>query len=145
MNLEIRTAVFPTLSTLVWKYLQLNLQFHIYSAPHEEWTISIHPSSEDLEVKDRTNEDWYSLVDAERERPWRRPIPQHLEGKNLQTPISIVCQFSSNCSIKLLPERVAWCIRNSTNTNRITNGFFSSIFCSDIHQKKIFITNSVGI
>jgi hypothetical protein len=59
--LEINTAVFPTL-TLVWNYLQVNLQFH------EEWTISIHPSSEDLEVKDRTNEDWYSLVDAERER-----------------------------------------------------------------------------
>jgi hypothetical protein len=89
-----------------------------------------------LEVKDRTNEDWYSLVDAERERPWRRPIPQHLEGKNLHTPISIVCQFSSNYSIKLLPKRVAWCIRNSINTNRIANGFFSSIFCSDIHQKK---------
>jgi hypothetical protein len=34
-----------------------------------------------------------------------RPIPQYLEGKN---PISIVCQFSSNCSIKLLPERVDW-------------------------------------
>jgi len=37
-----------------------------------------------------------------------RPIPQNLEGKNPQTPISIVCQFSSNCSIKLLPERVDW-------------------------------------
>ena len=68
--LEINTAVFPTL-TLVWKYLQVNLQFHIYSAQQEEWTISIHPSSEDLEVKDRTNEDWFSLVDAERERPLR--------------------------------------------------------------------------
>ncbi|KAJ6976517.1 hypothetical protein NC653_028607 [Populus alba x Populus x berolinensis] len=55
--LEISTTVFPTL-TLVWKYLQVNLQFHIYSAPHEEWTISIHPSSEDLEIKDRPNEDW---------------------------------------------------------------------------------------
>jgi hypothetical protein len=73
-NLEISTAVFPTL-TLVWKYLQVNLQFHIYSAPHEEWTISIHPSSEDLEVKDRTNEDWLSLVDAERERPLRTTNP----------------------------------------------------------------------
>jgi len=72
--LEISTAVFPTL-TLVWKYLQVNLQFHIYSAPHEEWTISIHPSSEDLEVKDRTNEDWLSLVDAERERPLRTTNP----------------------------------------------------------------------
>ncbi|KAJ6881198.1 hypothetical protein NC651_027913 [Populus alba x Populus x berolinensis] len=58
--LEISTAVYPTL-TLVWKYLQVNLQFHIYSAPHEEWTISIHPSSEDLEIKDRPNEDWFSL------------------------------------------------------------------------------------
>jgi len=35
---------------------------------HEEWTISIHPSSEDLEVKDRSqNADSFSLVDAERE------------------------------------------------------------------------------
>jgi hypothetical protein len=34
------------------------------------------------------------------------PIPQHLECKNLQTPFFIVCQFSSNGSIKLLPERV---------------------------------------
>jgi hypothetical protein len=49
-----------------------------YSAPHEEWTISIlyvHPSSEDLEVKDRPNEDWLSLVDAERERPLRTTNP----------------------------------------------------------------------
>jgi len=37
-----------------------------YSAPHEEWTISKHLSSEDLEVKDRPNEDWFSLVDARR-------------------------------------------------------------------------------
>jgi hypothetical protein len=49
-SLEISTAVFPTL-TLVWNYLQVNLQFH-----------------EDLEVKDRSqNADSFSLVDAERE------------------------------------------------------------------------------
>jgi hypothetical protein len=67
--LEISTAVFPTL-TLVWNYLQVNLQFH------EEWTISIHPSSEDLEVKDRSqNADSFSLVDAERERPFRTTNP----------------------------------------------------------------------
>ena len=46
-----------------------------YSAPHEEGTISIHPSSEDLEVKDRPYEDWFSLVDAETERPLRTTNP----------------------------------------------------------------------
>jgi hypothetical protein len=52
-------------------------------------------------------EDWFSLVDAEREKDLLgRPIPQHLECKNIQTPISIICQFSSNGSIKLSPERV---------------------------------------
>jgi len=141
--LEISTAVFPTL-TLVWKYLQVNLRFHIYSAPHEEWTISIHPSSEDLEVKDRTDEDWFLLMLKEKDL-WGRPIPQHLEGKNLQTQISIVCQFSSNCSIKLLPKRVDGCTRNSTNTNGITDGFFSSVFCGDIHRRNFSITNSVSI
>jgi hypothetical protein len=35
----------------------------------------LYPSSEDLEVKDRTNEDWFSLVDAERERPSRTTNP----------------------------------------------------------------------
>jgi hypothetical protein len=60
-----------------------------YSAPHEEWTILIYPSSEDLEVNDRPNEDWFSLVDAEREKDLLgRPIPQHLiECKNLQPPL----------------------------------------------------------
>jgi hypothetical protein len=64
------------------------------SAPHEQWTISIHPSSPLLMLKEK------DLLG--------RPIPQYLEGKNLQTPISIVCQFSSNCSTKLLPERGDW-------------------------------------
>jgi hypothetical protein len=44
-----------------------------------------------------------------------RPIPQYLEGKNLQTRISIVCQFSSNCSTKLLPERGDWIGLNVNN------------------------------
>jgi hypothetical protein len=30
---------------------------------------------EDLEVKDRPYEDWFSLVDAERERPFRTTNP----------------------------------------------------------------------
>jgi hypothetical protein len=46
-----------------------------YSAPHEEGTISIHPSSEDLEIKNRPNEDCFSLVDAEKERSFRRTDP----------------------------------------------------------------------
>jgi hypothetical protein len=69
--LEINTAVFPTL-TLVWKYLQVNLQ---YIQHHMKSGQYLYPSSEDLEVKDRTNEDWFSLVDAERERPSRTTNP----------------------------------------------------------------------
>jgi hypothetical protein len=85
--LEISTAVFPTL-TLVWKYLQVNLQFNI------QHQMKIGSPLLMLEERDLLG----------------RPIPQYLEGKNLQTPISVVCQFSSNCSIKLLPEeRVDWC------------------------------------
>jgi hypothetical protein len=50
-----------------------------YSAPHEE-------------VNDRSpNADWFSLVDAERERLLGRPIPQYLEGKNFQTPLILHC------------------------------------------------------
>jgi hypothetical protein len=97
--------VFPTLTALlVWRYLQVNLHFNIQHHTKSGQYPYIQVPIEDLEVKDRPNEDWFSLVDAERERP----IPQHFECKNLQTAISIVCQFSSNCSIKLLPERVDW-------------------------------------
>jgi hypothetical protein len=46
-----------------------------YSAPHEEGTVSIHQSSEDLEIKNRPNEDCFSLVDAEKERSFRRTDP----------------------------------------------------------------------
>ena len=46
-----------------------------YLTLQEEWTISIHPSSEDLETKDRPNEYRFSLVDAERKRPFRRTDP----------------------------------------------------------------------
>jgi hypothetical protein len=72
--LEISTAVFPTL-TLVWKYLQVNLQFHTQHHMKSGQYLYVHPSSEDLEVKDRPNEDWFSLVDAERERPLRTTNP----------------------------------------------------------------------
>ena len=75
-----------------------------YSAPQEEWKISISASKfRRLGGHDRPNEDWFSLVDADL---LGQPIPQYC--KNPQTPISIVCQFSSNCSIKLLPKRVDW-------------------------------------
>jgi hypothetical protein len=41
-NLEISAAVFPTLTAEIFAS-EPSLP---YSAPHEEWTISLHPSSD---------------------------------------------------------------------------------------------------
>jgi hypothetical protein len=75
--LEISTAVFPTLTALlVWRYLQVNLHFNIQHHTKSGQYPYIQVPIEDLEVKDRPNEDWFSLVDAERERPFRTTNPR---------------------------------------------------------------------
>jgi hypothetical protein len=75
-NLEISTAVFPTLTALlVWRYLQVNLHFHIQHHTKSGQYPYIQVPIEDLEVKDRPHKDWFSLVDADRERPFRTTNP----------------------------------------------------------------------
>jgi hypothetical protein len=102
--LEISTAVFPML-TLVWKYLQVNLQFHIQQHMKSGQYLYIQVPKTWRSRTDQMKIGSPSLMLKEKDL-LGRPIPQNLECKNLQTPISIVCQFSSNSSTKLLPERV---------------------------------------
>ena len=70
--LEISTAVSPTL-TLMWNYLQVNLQFH------KKWIVPIHPSSM-KSGRSRTDHKIQTcsplLMLKLRERPFRRTNPR---------------------------------------------------------------------
>jgi hypothetical protein len=54
-----------------WKLVLPCFQRSLLCGNIGNWAFSY----EDLEVKDRSSEDWFSLVDAERERPFRTTNP----------------------------------------------------------------------